>query len=98
MYTSNDTEDPMILSITILDEGVQITFTEERDQSPHVEMAKTIVIEASKIDNAPQDIEDILDASRSLVENALLELRNPPKQFTRRRRREEAAPVTEGDA
>lgn len=89
MYENDNYNQPSIMSINMLESGVQITYVDPNDRSEYVELVKSIVVD-EKVEGADADIADILDAARSLIDAGSLELRNPPKKFTGRRRRREA--------
>lgn len=89
MYENDNYNQPTIMSISMLESGVQITYVDPHDQCEYVELVKSIVVD-EKVERAEVDIADILDAARSLIDAGSLELRNPPKKFTGHRRRREA--------
>ncbi len=96
MYENDDLNQPTIMSISMLESGVQITYVDHNDQSDYVELVKSIVVD-EKVEGAAEDIADIIDAARSIIDAGHLELRNPPKKFTGRRRRREVVEEEDGE-
>ena len=76
--------DVLIHSITFTDEAVTIVFAEKRDTSRYVAMGKQITFDRSRLD---EEVEEVLDSVRDLLDQAQILHRNPPKRIRRERGR-----------
>jgi hypothetical protein len=73
--------DLIIQSVIFGENGVEISFAERRDQSLQVALFKNIAIDMEFV---KEEVEDVLDTLRDVVDKAHVILRNPPKKVRRR--------------
>lgn len=67
-----------IFSVDFGDEWLRVTFAEERDTTPNVQDTRSRAIRTKLFE---EEIADVLDTLRDIVDRAYTEKRNPPERF-----------------
>lgn len=79
----------VVESVSFSEHALQITYFERADLTEYVTLQRALLIDVQQV---KEEVEELQDVLRDLVDKALLLKRNPPKRLKRRPR-----PVEEGD-
>lgn len=86
--------DVTVISISFNESVVEITYTESREATDNIAMVKTLVLNDARY---RENVAYIMDEAEEIIDDALLQLRNPADKIDRRQRRQERKRELYGD-